>query len=217
MSYCQNGTVGLGLTKLFHANFPQYVGKGSPDSVPYGKTTQWAQERGAYETAPARAAYFAPNGVRLEKPRDNSIQTNVDLKKYDPGYYPTLSPAWGQDGGQPGWQRDSGNQIKADTNGNYVAAFLRLDNFSPETGHKIPEPSEGDVAELVYGEHKLKKQAQLEQQFKAMVRYGYDEQTIVNAMAKRSQKDAVALLGNFHGQHLNDYLQPGTQMLKQKA
>lgn len=217
MSYSQNGTVGLSLTKLFHANFPQYVGKGSPDSVPYGKTTQWAEERGAYETAPARAAYFAPNGVRLDKPRDNSIQTDCDLKKYQGGFYPTLSPAFGRDGGQPGWQRDSGNQIKADTNGNYVAAFLRLDNFSPEVGHKIPEPSAGQVDEMMRNEYKIMKQAQIEQQVKAMVRNGYDEQTIVNAMAKKAEQDALTMIGRFQGQHLNDYLQAGTQIFKQKA
>ena len=217
MSYCQNGTVGLGLDKLFHANFPNYVGKGSPDSVPYGKVTQYAEEHGAYETAPARAAYFAPNGVRLQKPRDNSIQTDVDLKKYLGGFYPTLSPAWGRDGGQPGWQRDSGNQITADTNGNYVAAFLRLDNFSPEVGHKIPDPSAGQIDEMMRNEYTIMKQAQLDQQFKAMVRYGYDEQTAINAMKKKAEKDALVLLNRFHGQHLNDYLQAGTQMLKQKA
>jgi hypothetical protein len=217
MSYCQNGTVGLALDKLFHANFPRYVGNGSPDSVPYGKTTQWAEERGAYETAPARAAYFSPNGIRLQKPRDNSIQTNVDLKKYEGSFFPTLSPSFGRNGGQPGWQRDSGNQIQADTNGNYVAAFLRLDNFSPEVGHKIPEPSAGQIDEMMRNEYTIMKQAQLDQQFKAMVRYGYDEQTAINAMKKKAEKDALVLLNRFHGQHLNDYLQAGTQMLKQKA
>jgi len=217
MSYCQNGLTGLSLDKLFHANFPQYVGKGSPDSVPYGKVTQYAEEHGAYETAPARAAYFAPNGIRLAKPRDNSIQTNVDLKKYEGGFFPVLSPSFGRDGGQPGWQRDSGNQIKADTNGNYVAAFLRLDNFSPEVGHKIPEPSAGQVDEMIKDQHRIMKQAQLEQQYKALIRYGYDEQTAVNALKAKAAADAYVMVGKFHGQHLNDYLQAGTQIIRQKV
>jgi hypothetical protein len=50
-----------------------------------------------------------------------------------------------------------------------------------------------------------------------MVRYGYDEQTIMNALQKKAEKDALAMLGKFHGPNLNDYLQPGTVMLKQNA
>ena len=216
MSYSQNGLHGLSLDKLFHANFPKYVA-GGPDAVPFGKTTQWAEERGVYENAPARAAYYAPNGVRLQKPRDNSIQTNCDLKKYEGGYFPILSPAWGRDGGQPGWEGLTTAGIKADTNGNYVAAFLRLDNFSPETGHKIAEPSLGDVTNMLSEQHSLKKQAQIEQQYNAMIRLGYDHQTVINAMKKQSEKNALALLGNYHGQHLNDYLQAGSQMIRQKV
>lgn len=217
MSYYQNGLTGLSLDKLFHANFPRYVGKGSPDSVPYGKTTQKYDDGTTYENAPARAAYFAPNGVRLAKPRDNSIQTNVDLKKYEGAFFPVLSPSFGRDGGQPGWQRDSGNQIQADTNGNYVAAFLHLECFSPEIGHKIPEPSAELVDEMLNKEYKIMKQAQLDQQFKALVRQGYDEQTVVDAMKTKASADALNLLGKFHGQHLNDYLKNGTQIIRQNS
>jgi len=217
MSYSQNGTRGLSLDKLFHANFPQYMGKGSPDSVPFGKTTQMEDVRGVYENAPARAAYFAPNGVRLQKPRDNSILTDCDLKKYEGNYFPTLSPAWGRDGGQPGWQGLTADGIKADTNGNYVAAFLRLDDFSPEVGHRLPEPSMADVANLVGGEHQIKKQAQLEQQYKAMIRMGYEHENVINAMKKQADKNAYAMLGNFYGQHLNDFLQDGSVMIRQKV
>ena len=216
MSYSQNGIRGMSLDKLFHANFPKYVA-GGPDSVPFGKTTQWAEEHGVYENAPAKAAYFAPNGIRLQKPRDNSIQTNCDLKKYEGGFFPILSPAWGRDGAQPGWQGLTTAGIKADTNGNYVAAFLRLDNFSPEVGHRIPEPALGDVANVIGEQHKIKKQAQLEQQYNAMIRMGYDHQTVINAMKKKAEKDAFGLLQNYHGQHLNDYLQAGSVMLRQKA
>ena len=94
---------------------------------------------------------------------------------------------------------------------------MRLDNFSPEVGHKIPDPSAGQIDEMMRNEYTIMKQAQLDQQFKAMVRYGYDEQTAINAMKKKAEKDALVLLNRFHGQHLNDYLQAGTQMLKQKA
>jgi hypothetical protein len=217
MSYSQNGLRGLSLDKLFHANFPQYVGKGSPDSVPFGKTTQWAEERGVYENAPAKAAYYAPNGVRLQKPRDNSIMTDCDLKKYEGNFFPVLSPSFGRDGAQPGWEGLTTAGIKADTNGNYVAAFLRLDDFSPEVGHRLPEPSIGDVANMISEEHSMKKQAQIEQQYNAMIRMGYDHQTVINAMKKQSEKNALALLGNYHGQHLNDYLQAGSQMIRQKV
>ena len=202
--------------RLFHANFPNYVG-GGPSFVPFNKSTPWQEERAVYMSAPAKQAYFSPNGVRLDKPRDNSYQTNVDLKKYEGAFYPVLAPAFGADGGQPGWQRDSGAQTKADQNVNAMQAACLMSADCRYKSPQLAEASHAGTSEAVAAAGAALSAARLDAQVKAAVRAGHSEQAIVEALKAKAVASASSFLDKNKAVHLDDFLQKYSVIVKQSV
>jgi len=210
MTYQQTGPPSF--DRLFHANFPKYVG-GGPDFVPFNKSTPWQEERAVYMSAPAKQHYFSPNGIRLDKPRDNSYQTNVDLKKYEGSFFPVLSPAFGAD--QYGWQRDSGAQTKADQNVNALQAACILSADCRYRSPQLAEASHAGTSAAVAAAGAALSAARMDAQVKAAVRAGHSEQAIVEALKQKSVASASSFLDKNRAVHLDDFLQKYSVMVKQ--
>jgi hypothetical protein len=137
------------------------------------------------------------------------------LKKYDGAFYPVLSPAFGRGDGQPGWQRDSGAQTKADQNVNALQAACIMSADCRYRSPQLEEASHAGTSAAVAAAGASLSAARLDAQVKAAVRAGHSEEAIVQALKEKAVTSASSFLDKNRAVHLDDFLQKYSVMVKQ--